>query len=103
MNTVVFSVDGQRIASGSGDSTVRIWGPANGAHLVVLRGHDGPVYGVVFNPDKRLVISASEDTTVRVWQCEVCGTTEEVLALAQKRVTRELTSEERRTFLHDPR
>jgi hypothetical protein len=33
--------------------------------------------------------------------CEVCGPMEQVLALAKKRATRELTSEERKVFLNE--
>ncbi len=34
--------------------------------------------------------------------CEICGSIQEVLALAAQRVTRELTCQERETFLHAP-
>ena len=40
-----FPPDGARIVSGSDDKTVRVWDAASGAELLVLRGHEGPVYG----------------------------------------------------------
>ncbi|OJJ81296.1 WD40 repeat domain-containing protein [Aspergillus glaucus CBS 516.65] len=43
VNSVVFSADGTRIASGSGDQTVRIWDAGNGACPQTLEGHSGPV------------------------------------------------------------
>jgi WD40 repeat protein len=98
---VAFSPHGQQLASAGGDGSVRIWDPIGGPNLVRLRGHDGLVSGVAFTPDGQWIASASTDGTVRVWTCEVCGPIEEVLALAETRITRELTDEERATFLHE--
>jgi WD40 repeat protein len=67
----------------------------------VVRGHNGPVHGITFSADGRRVATASIDGTVRMWVCEVCGPIEQVLALAERRGTRELTTEERTVFLHE--
>jgi len=100
---VAFGPNGQQLVSGSTDGTVRLWNSRGGPNLVMLRDHNGPVGGVAFSPDGQRVVSASDDGTVRVWTCEVCGSIGEVLALADERVTRELTCEERRTFLNERR
>jgi WD40 repeat protein len=68
VNAVVFSPDGQLVASASWDSTVRVWETATGQSRRVLEGHSGWVRAVVFSPDGQLVASASEDSTVRVWE-----------------------------------
>jgi WD40 repeat protein len=68
VRAVVFSPDGQLVASASGDSTVRVWETATGACRHELKGHTEYVYAVVFSPDGQLVASASNDTTVRVWE-----------------------------------
>ena len=65
--TVAFSPDGQRLASGSYDTTVKVWDTATGKAIHTLRGHQGPVSGVAFSPDGRHLASASFDRTVKIW------------------------------------
>ncbi|KAF1343458.1 hypothetical protein EJ07DRAFT_186712 [Lizonia empirigonia] len=68
VTAVVFSPDGQLVASASLDNTVRVWETATGTCRSVLEGHRSDVTAVVFSPDGQLVASASWDTTVRVWE-----------------------------------
>jgi WD40 repeat protein len=37
------------------------------ANPVVLRGHEGWVYGVAISPDNRWVVTGSDDETARLW------------------------------------
>ena len=67
MNSVCFSPDGRRLASGSGDRTVRLWDVETGACVKTLEGHGDEVLSVCFSPDGRRLASGSDDSTVRLW------------------------------------
>ncbi len=65
--SVAFSPDGQRIVSGSGDNTVRLWDLKGQAIGQPFRGHQGSVYSVAFSPDGQRIVSGSDDNTLRLW------------------------------------
>ncbi|KAL2885559.1 Vegetative incompatibility protein HET-E-1 [Ceratocystis lukuohia] len=67
VNSVVFSNDGQRLASGSSDSTVKIWDATSGACLGTLEGHGDAVSSVVFSNDGQRLASGSWDFKVKIW------------------------------------
>lgn len=66
---VAVSWSGNRIVSGSGDSSVRIWDEIGGRwRSKVLRGHEGAVYAVGLSWDGKHIVSGSEDNTICVWE-----------------------------------
>lgn len=64
---VVFSENGQLLASAGGDQLIRLWDPATGRALKELRGHHGAVHTLAFSPDGRTLASGGKDGTIRFW------------------------------------
>jgi WD40 repeat protein len=77
--SVAFSPDGQWLASGSYDHTVRVWAVVTGQEVRRLEGHGAAVWSVAFSPNGQWLASGSEDGTVRVW---AAATGQEVRRLA---------------------
>jgi eukaryotic-like serine/threonine-protein kinase len=67
VNQAVFSPDGTRVATGSFDSSARIWDARTGQPLSPPLQHPGQLTRVLFSPDGRLLATASVDGTARVW------------------------------------
>jgi tetratricopeptide (TPR) repeat protein len=86
---VAFSPDGQTLASGSGDKSVRLWDAKTGQPRATLKGHTGEVRSVAFSPDGRALASAAGDRVVRLWDVAtgrpgttLQGPTSDVVAVA---------------------
>jgi hypothetical protein len=64
----VSSPDGRTLASGSVDTTIRLWDLASGKEKAVLAGHPyGIYYCLSFSPDGGTLASGSGDKTIRLW------------------------------------
>lgn len=62
-----FSPDGQSIASGSLDDTVRLSDVGLGAVVKILTGHTETVNDLAFSPDGKTLASVAWDFTARLW------------------------------------
>jgi WD40 repeat protein len=72
VEAVTFSPDGQLLATGSRDRTVRLWLRTgnNLEELLTLR-QPGPVIGMRFHPDgQQLAVLVQGEKAVRVWHLD---------------------------------
>ncbi len=65
----------------------------------MLRGHEFLVSGLDFSPDGKRLASATPDGVVRVWALDL----DELIAIAEAELTRGLTDDECRQYLHQSR
>ena len=90
-----FNPAGDLLATLGFDGAVRLWDAATGEELLAIPGeNNGP--DLQFSPDGRALATTSGSGKVMVYAV----TLEDLLALAQARLTRSLTQSECRRFLH---
>jgi WD40 repeat protein len=68
VDALAYSPNGKILASGSADTTLRLWDPV--AHKSIsgpLTGHTGGVDALAFSPSGKLVATGSLDDTIRLW------------------------------------
>jgi WD40 repeat protein len=70
ISMVVFSPDGQLVASSSCDHPVRLWNVQTGDSRALFKGRANSVWNVVFSPNGHFVAAISDDHTVRLWDAQ---------------------------------
>ena len=115
---MAFSPDGSKLLTGSFDDAAKLWNAKTGQLLLTLSGHTSGVFGVwdaetgqplltltghtlgildiAISPDGKHLVTSSQDGSIRFYVLPV----DELIALAQSRLTRSLTKEECQQFLH---
>ncbi len=70
VRALTLSPNGQILASGSDDKTIKLWNPTTGVLLRTLSGHRDRIKSIVITPDGQTVISSSFDNTIRFWNTQ---------------------------------
>jgi WD40 repeat protein/DNA-directed RNA polymerase specialized sigma24 family protein len=65
--SLAFSSNGDRIATGLSNGTIRVWSFPDGKLLYTLETHTGLLENLAYSPDGALMASASQDSTVGLW------------------------------------
>jgi WD40 repeat protein len=67
VSSVAYSPDGQTLASGSWDRTIKLWDVNTGNLLQTLEDHSELVNSVAYSPDGQTLASSSIDNTIKLW------------------------------------
>jgi WD40 repeat protein len=67
---IVYSPQGDLIASGGDDKRVKMWDVETGECRHIWIGHTEEVLGVIYSPSGTQIASRSFDSTVRIWDVE---------------------------------
>lgn len=70
VTAIAFSPDGQTLASGSADKTVKIWNLETGKSHLTFFGHAGTIELLAFSPNEKLLASSSNDNIIKLWDLE---------------------------------
>jgi WD40 repeat protein len=93
---VAVSPDGATIATGHPDGVVRLWDAETGVRRLELHGRGDAVARIVFSADGSRLASLSADGLVQVWAVDL----DDLIAIAGDRITRPLSDDECRQYLH---
>lgn len=69
INRLAFCLNSRYVASGSLDTTVRLWDVTTG-EVKVLQGHHDTIEDLDFSPDGKFLVSTGYDATIRIWNVE---------------------------------
>ncbi|MEG4851383.1 NACHT domain-containing protein [Microcoleus sp. B5-D4] len=67
VRSVIFSPDGQLLATGDTDGVVRLWEASSSREILTCTGHTNVVESVAFSPDGKILASGSYENTIKLW------------------------------------
>ncbi|KAK6352499.1 hypothetical protein TWF730_009323 [Orbilia blumenaviensis] len=68
--TVAFSHDGERLATGSKDTTAMIYDVRTWSIVMTMKQHEGGVAYVSWSPDDTYIVTCSNDRTAKLWDTQ---------------------------------
>lgn len=95
VSSVAFDPSGKLLATASWDRTARVWDLSSHRELFVFT-HPHGVESVAFSSDGKFLATGCDDGMVRLYPLDY----NELLKLARSRVSRTLTPEECKQYLH---
>ena len=78
----------------SNDHTAKAWNALNGQELFTLKGHVDGVNSTSWSPDGEKISTVGQDGIIQIYTTDI----EELLSIAQSRVTRQLTDKEKEKY-----
>ncbi|MBD1867134.1 WD40 repeat domain-containing protein [Cyanobacteria bacterium FACHB-471] len=67
VHAIAFTPDGETVAAGMSDRTVKLWNARTGEAIRTLSGHQYAVHAIAISPDGQTLASGSSDLTVKLW------------------------------------
>jgi serine/threonine protein kinase len=67
VHALVWSPDGQYLASAGNDHTVQVWDAATGDSFSAYGGHSDTVFALAWSPNGKRIASGGSDHSLRVW------------------------------------
>jgi serine/threonine protein kinase len=67
VNGLIWSPNGQRIASVSNDKSMQVWDSSTGKKFIIYRTTSASINGVTWSPDGRFIAACGNDKMVQVW------------------------------------
>lgn len=80
--SVIYSLDGEQVVSGSFDRSIIVWDRATGKVVRKMTDHGGTVLALALSRDGRQLASGSLDRTARVWDMPIAKAVAELPPLA---------------------
>ena len=92
--SAAYSPDGQRIVTASFEGTAKVRDVETGKELFTLTSHEGRVFSAVYSAVGKRIATAGDDGICRIYTTDM----DELLQIAESRVTRQLTAEEKEKY-----
>jgi WD40 repeat protein len=77
--SITFSPDGQILASGTADATIKLWDLRTCQEIRTLTGHTDAVISVAISSEGKVLASGSADATIKLWNLD---TSQEIYTLS---------------------